>query len=601
MGIWGKLRRSTPLAFLLITLGIVATYGPTLSGEFLLDDHVLIRNNPFIKQSQSLAVYLSQEDGILDRNNWDGEFHTGYYRPLINFTYFIDYTLWGMNPAGFHLSNIVFHILACFALYCVLACFCERRLAAIGLSLLFALHPVNTEAVAWIASRNNILATFFSLAAFYCYCIPAPKRRILLRVCALVFFTLSMFCKEFGVMLLPVFFLYNRFSRERKPFSVHELIGYLPFLLALTGYLWARTVVTGSLTGTEAGFTLWWRIAFAPYLVARNLSLLFFPFGLHNFLVVYPQSLLSQELIFGILVIVLMGILLWICRREKIFIFGILSFLVALFPVLNIVPTASATLIAMRWLYFPSVFLFMAICPIVDRHGGRKTTAVILCAVLFSGGVTYRLNRDLWHDEPSFFQNEVLRYHNHLYAGGLAELYAQNGEFGLAEKYFKIGITDFPTMIENQINYSALLIETERSAEALEMIDKALTLAMSRTNRGGLYSNQGMALARLGRLDEATSALENAMALAPEKPDIINNLGTIYGMAGEYARAKDILLKGIAIDPDSLGLKRNLALTYLKTGEYRAAAAILESIPVNRRRRDPAIAALLEKATAKAR
>ncbi|MBI9084525.1 MAG: tetratricopeptide repeat protein [Desulfobacterales bacterium] len=582
-----------------IAVLIILAYAPTFTGDFLLDDHVLVENNPFVRQGHSLGTYLSQEDGILDRNNWDDAFHTGYYRPLINLTYFIDYTLWGMNPAGFRASNLIFHILACCTLYIVLLRSCANPLAALGVSLLFALHPVNTESVSWIASRNNILATFFSLAAFYCHIDPRQNGRLFRQTLAVALFGLAIFCKEFGVMLLPVIFLYNRLRKDPKESPGNELIGYLPFMVVLAVYLWARTSATGSIVSQGAAYSMGWRIAFAPYLIAYHLSLICFPVGLHNFFVTYPEAFWSRELVYGLLVAGLLGALLWTFRRRHLFVFGVLSFLVGLFPILNIIPTASATLVAMRWVYFPFAFLCMALCPLAGKHGGKKTAIVIICAIVASGIYTYRLNRYHWHDEAAFFRNEVLVHRNNLYAGGLAEWYWKNGDRYRAETYFKKGIAAVPQMIETRINYAAMLIETGRSQEALVIIHKALGMTMSRKSRGGLYSNLGMALTRLNRLDEAVAALESAVGYTPDMPDILNNLGTVYGMRGEYEEAAAVLTRGLAKSPDSVGLKRNLAVTHIRAGDHRSAVEILSSIPAAERKRDPSIRALLREARAK--
>ena len=579
--------------FFVIGLSVMIFYTPILTGEFLLDDRVLIENNPFVRQGHSLSTYLSQEDGVLDRDNWDDGFHTGYYRPLINLTYFIDYQLWGMDPVGFHVSNLVFHILACCTLYIMLARLCANPLAALGLSLFFALHPVNTESVSWVASRNNILATFFSLVAFLCHTDPRQKGRVIRRILAVVFFSLAIFSKEFGVMLLPILFLYQRFWPPPKKLAGNEIIEYLPFLAMLAVYLWFRSSATGSVASLGSGFSFGWRMAMAPYLIAYHLSLIFFPLGLHNFWVAYPGTLWGRELAYGLGIAVFVAFLLWRFRNHRLFVFGVLSFLVGIFPVLNIIPTASATLVSMRWVYFPFAFLCTAFCPKLNQAFEKKITIVMICAIVASGVYTYRLNRDHWHDERAFFKNEVLVHHNYLYAGALAEMYWKAGDRHDAEIYFQKGMAAVPHMIETRINYAAMLIETGQPQDALEIINAALGRTMSRDKRGGLYSNQGMALAFLNRLDEAASALEKAVEYAPDEADILSNLGTVYGMRGEYEKAAAVLKRGLSINPHSVGLKKNMAVTLLRTGNYEAAAKILQSLPASLQKSDPSIKGLL--------
>lgn len=142
---------------------------PTFRGEFILDDNPLIKNNPYIKKTQSIVSYLTQEDGISDKRDMEGNYHTGYYRPLINVSYWIDYRIWGMNAPGFRTTNLILHLLSCFVLYHLVLLFVNDQRAAFLATLLFSLHPANTESVSLVVARNNILVTLFSLLSFYFY------------------------------------------------------------------------------------------------------------------------------------------------------------------------------------------------------------------------------------------------------------------------------------------------------------------------------------------------------------------------------------------------------------------------------------------------
>ena len=100
---------------LIIALTVLA-YLPASQGSFIFDDNSLIRNNSYIREGHSVFSYLSQEDGIADEID-KGVIHTGYYRPLTNFTYHFDYLLWGMDAKGFRTTNIILHLLNVLLLY----------------------------------------------------------------------------------------------------------------------------------------------------------------------------------------------------------------------------------------------------------------------------------------------------------------------------------------------------------------------------------------------------------------------------------------------------------------------------------------------------
>jgi hypothetical protein len=274
------------IAFLLITVSAALVSLPNLSSEFILDDNILIKNNAFIRQLENVTDYISQEDGIPDRGNWDENFHTRYYRPLINFTYHVDYRLWGLNPVGFHFTNWILHLLTSLLLCHILFKFTGNAWVSLLTVLLFTLHPVQTEAVSWVSARNNILTTLFSLASFYFYTMESGRRSIFRIPLALFFFLLAISAKEFGVMVLPILFVYDYIFQKKSRYPGKSWLVYLPFIIVLSLYLLARSQVTGPLMGLSGNVPFFQRLLFVPYLIMYNICLVFLPAGLHNYIVV---------------------------------------------------------------------------------------------------------------------------------------------------------------------------------------------------------------------------------------------------------------------------------------------------------------------------
>jgi len=137
------------LPFLVLCVLITASYLPTFSGEFILDDRPLVKDNLFIREFSRPAFYLSHEDGVSDESI--PGYHTGYYRPLINLFYTIDYKIWGMKPSGFRTTNLMLHLLTCIMLYQFLRKMLGKSFIPFSVTLLFGLHPVNTESVAFVS------------------------------------------------------------------------------------------------------------------------------------------------------------------------------------------------------------------------------------------------------------------------------------------------------------------------------------------------------------------------------------------------------------------------------------------------------------------
>jgi len=569
----------------IIILLVTLVYFPTFSGKFILDDNSLVKNNPYIEKSHPITSYLAQEDGITERRD-AGSYHTGYYRPLINVTYWLDYKLWGMSAPGFRATNLILHLLSCLILYKVLVLLTYNRHVCLLATVLFALHPVNTESVSWIVSRNNIVVTIFSLLALYFYIRSvrndSPKAMALSLLC----FGCALFSKEFGLMVLPILFLYQRSLANERPSISKELANYVLFIGITFVYLVLRQTATSSLLPPSEIGNIWPRVYFFPYLILVNLRLLLFPYGLHSFAIDYPDTYFGWEAIAGFLACILLGLFIWRERRERLLGFSLLSFLMSIVPILNIIPTSAVTLISMRWLYFPMAFFSIAISRFIQRFMQINRFLSLACVglvLLYFGAYSYLLNKNLWHDEDTFFEHEVVEFKNYLYAGGFAENLLDKKKYQEAEEYFRIAIKNYPNEAKNHINYSALLIETGRMNEAMLFLNKAKPLTMSHNERGQWFNNLGMLHSKSRNRGEAIRNFKKAVLFNPKEPQFWTNLGATYGYLGDYENSVLVLKKALEIFPDSISLRKNLAITYLRTGNPAMALSILETIPQSQR------------------
>jgi tetratricopeptide (TPR) repeat protein len=589
--------KQTLFSYSIISLFVAAVYIPTFSGEFILDDNPLIKNNPYIEKTHSLGSYLAQEDGITDVKRTISTYHTGYYRPLVNFSYRIDYKIWGMEAPGFRATNLILHLLTCFVLYHLIILFVNDQKAALLAALLFSVHPVNTESVSWITSRNNILVALFSLLSFYFYLRARIRMGYLGVLISASCFMLGVLSKEFALMLLPILVLHRMLFGEKKWAIRNEIFACFPFLLILVMYFFLRQNATGAFLSPKSTADLWPKIYFAPYLIVHNLSCVFFPYRLHSFTVGYPISFLNWKAVGSILVLLLLAITLWKKRNNKLVLFSILSFFISLFPVLNIIPTSASSLIAMRWLYFPMSFIFIAVAWLIQEFLSKRRSLALSClsvVLIYFGFYSYNLNERLWQNEREFFHREVLQFDNPLYYSGLGEIYLDEKKYGDAEKYFRRSLKYHPNAARSYINYSALLIETDRSEAALSLLNKARSLTMTDDELGEWFNNMGMAHFRLKNEEEALKNFRKAVTYRPDETLFWMNLGGAYGAVGDYKNSVSSLKKGLEMAPDSVELRKNLALTYMKMKNYEGAIETLEKVPAPERRSHEEIVALLK-------
>jgi protein O-mannosyl-transferase len=562
--------------YLLICLSVLVVYLPSFTGEFILDDHPLIQNNSYIKEWHSIGSYLFQEDGV-DSNS--GNRHTGYYRPLLNLSYTLDYKIWGISGPGFRITNLILHLLVCFALFILYNMILERTEIALWLTLIFSLHPVITETVSWAASRNNILVTLFGILCLFFYIKAYRSQKFFFYILSILFFMLSVFSKEFGLMLLPIFFIYQRLLNTQKSDLIKELREYLPYLIISTGYFILRQNVTGTLLSPNGLPDVFMRIYNLPYVLLLNLRLIFFPYNLHSYITTMPEGFVNVGTLSGIVFFMAGIYLLWRFRGNHFLLFSCLAFFLAIFPVAGIIPTSAPSLISMRWLYFPMIFILLILAQPLERifkSMGRTACYIMVCIVFYLGINAFILNKHFWHSQESFFTQEVLHFKNKYASDGLAQIYFSQGKFNLAERYFEIGLKDGPKRALDYIEYSTILIEKGESKKALSCLEEAEYSWPTVSELGMIHNHRGLAYMDIKDWGRAFVELKKAILLIPDSDLIWENMGVAYGEMGSHAKAVDSFKKAIRFQSKSDGIYDNLALSYILNNECQKAVSLLD-------------------------
>ena len=235
---------------LAIALFSLVIYANTLKNGFVYDDATTIVGNSFIK-------HLSDLPGLLSKGIYFSQSGEMTYRPVVTFTYFLDYALYGLNPWGFHLTNILLHVINGVLLYLLFILIIKPAEGGIKLSsnqpllisLLFISHPVLTEGVNAISFREDLLMFTFYVTAFILYIkssvrLSSSKRisTIMVYVLSSFFYTLALFSKEMAVTFPLVIILYEwLYSKKGKSlvsaiFNLHN-IGFIIITLV---YLYIR-------------------------------------------------------------------------------------------------------------------------------------------------------------------------------------------------------------------------------------------------------------------------------------------------------------------------------------------------------------------------
>ncbi len=524
-----------PVVFLAAAL----VYVNSIGGAFVFDDKPLILGDPGLRDLGNIPGFFSGEEG----------FHKSmgrYYRPLVSTTYAVDTALSslisppdpsrGMDPCPFHVTNVLVHAAASLLLFRFLLVLFRNRAACLAGALLFAVHPVHTEAVSWISGRTDSMAGLFYIAAFLVWVRysdrPTGSRMGLL----LLFYLLALLCKEMAVTFPIAAVLFDMtIGRESRAPLRSRLFGYAALFGLTVLFVLFREYALRHVIERETYHYFYGKGAIT---VAASMfqtvpvyaRLLFVPVGLlyhYNGTMPFQETLLSGFALGGLVFTAAAGAAaLFLMRKLPVIAFCALFFFLALLPVMNIVPTMS--LMAERFLYIPSLLVAVLAAWALSAARREKTRRLFMAAawvvvVLFST-LTVCRNR-VWEN------NETLYFSAEGTSGtsinvNLGNHYARKGNLDKAE---------------------TLLLEALSIRE--ETINAHLNLGVLYTQSGVM--NKGNERERF--FEKAAQHLERALSLDPSSPDPLYALATLGHRRNRKEEAVRYLEELQKVRPGHLG------------------------------------------------
>jgi len=597
------------LYFLLIIVCSGIVYVRTLNYDFVnYDDYDLVYQN---------AGYLSDISNVFTSFTTHA-FTTHrkvsfYYRPILLISYVADYQLWELNPLGYHLTNILLHSLSAILILLLLLSILHDPLAALLASLLFCLHPVQVESVAWISGRNDILLGLFIVLMVYFYVLHHEKREkggMFLSLSALCY-GLALFTKEsaaFYVLLLPLYDLTVRKTPLKALFDRASLKKFSAILAPLVIYLVVRLWIFGEFIGTEKLYTmlpLKTRLELFPAMITQYITLLLYPVNLS---IEHPLDKLiwvqdPWYLIACVIFLFLLAAVYLTWRIDGATCFGFVWLVAGLLPALNIIPVAVP--IFEHRLYAPSAgFAMLVVCVlfrVLNLKIIRMTLPAALVIVVLAGIGSYnrvsawRNSEALWMDaiakEPAAarpYYNLASYYYDHKWYQKTIELvntyiglnqgdslgykllrqtYFITGNYGKASAVCRQMISMDPG---NQIRYLDLgllyeelgLGDSARSvyAEGLGVDPK---FYMLHTRLGRIYQN----------LNDTLNAIKHCREAVNYKPDYAPayfQMGAIYAACGDTTEAAKWVLKGMRYGAPSEEMIRELGFV-MNSGKFNGS------------------------------
>ena len=515
----------------------------TVRFDFVLDDNLVILEDPLVTGGPRLGETFGSEVRV-------GQKRLGYYRPLITLSYQVDRALWGTNPAGYHLSNLAWHILATLLVWAV-----GRRTLGPGpgafvAAILFAVLPAHTEAVAWIQGRVDLISAALALGAFLAlFSSRAASGAAAWAWAGLAAFAYlaGLLAKESVAPLPLVWMLWEGSGPTGKPARFRGLMVRLSLLLLALAIYWAlRGLAVGSLGGST------WSIRPVGLrglalldVLAEYGRMLILPrpgLNLHTFhaVAVRPASLLVALLTAGAIG---GGLLVAWRRSRRLFSWMAWMLLMLAPPLLFILDSAAPSvgfLTSERYLYLPSV----GYCAVLGWWLGRSLSGTAgrfprwaggsLLAVVVLGYAGLPLaNLRPWSDPAELYRRYQARPGNPLMVQvmihtNLGKIYVEREQLEAARAEFEAALRLRPDYAIAMNNLGAVLLRSERPGEALRWLKQAIDIDPTYADA---YVNLGGAHEALGDPAAARRAYEAGLQLVPTSPRLASRLDRLTGAA----------------------------------------------------------------------
>jgi tetratricopeptide (TPR) repeat protein len=595
-------RLSSPKPAVIIILAVsFGVYLNALFNGFVYDDEVLLLQNPWIRDPRHVPeIFLS------DMWAFKGQEAGNYYRPMFHIFYMLDYHIFGLRPWGFHLTKILFHMGISLLVFLMGTTIISRYAGGntktyneyipFAAALLFATHPIHTEAVLGI---TEVSLAFFYFLSFYLY-VRADVTGRGVPVSSVVFFFLAVLSKE-TALTLPVLLIAYDYSFKRDsifhptPETFYPLLKrylpYLPYLVVAGIYLILRTYAIGGVVSVKAhpGLSGYEYFINVFPLFAQYLGKLILPINLNAAYVFYPvHSLLEWRGIMAVTVTLCFILTLYLARdRNRVVFFSLLLVIIPLLPAFYI-PALGEHTFAERYLYLPSagfvIIVSMGLCGIasLDALRGRAVpimlSVVLVITTLYCVGTIKR--NPVWKDSFTLWSDTVRKSpdsfvsHNNL---GLA--YNNLGRTDKAIEEYKQAISLKPGFADAHNNLGTAYNNLGRTDEAIEEYKEAIRLnpyhAVAHYNLANAYGNKG-------QIDEAVKEYKKAIRLKPDFAEAHNNLGNSFYEQRRMDEAIEEYKKAIRLNPYHAAAHNNLGLVYDNKGQIdEAIEEFKEAISLN--------------------
>jgi tetratricopeptide (TPR) repeat protein len=573
------------LSLILLVFGVLIffIYANTFESPFIFDDELRIKDNSHIRLTQfSLKEIVT------------AGFKSNKTRPIAFISFALNYYFHQYDPLGYHLVNISIHILAAFILYLFLKTtltlpsigrrYQHSEVIAFLATLIWLVHPIQTQSVTYIIQRMNSLAAMLYILSFWCYVkgrlVDASQKRWWWFAASALAWLVSLGSKQISVTLPFLVYLYEWYffqnlNKDWFKRSLKYVVGLvaLVVLIALiyTGFNpWEKISRLNDYAQNE--FTILERSLTQFRVVVYYISLFFYPhpsrlnldydFALSHSLIDPVTTFVSLIAIVGLL-----GLAVFVAKKLPLISFGIFWFFANLVIESSIIPLA---IIFEHRLYLPTMLACLIPVILAYRYvKPEKLCIPLLCALVIIGAYwTFERNR-VWKDDLTIWTDTVKKspgkVRPHINLGKALE---NRDMLDVALNHYSIAARINPDNAKTYYNMGNALAKKGQTEEAIAHYHKALKLDPLSPEA---HNNLGLELARQGNAIEAVKYYLNALKLNPDYAAAHSNLGNALTGLGQIKAALYHYTTALQIDPNSAEMHNNLGVSLIQNGKIGLA------------------------------
>ena len=556
--------RTIALLAVLLAVGTTAVYAPAMRNGFVnLDDPDYVTRNPHVLGGLTWADIHWALGSNYPSSNW---------HPLTWLSHMADVQIYGPSPAGHHFTNVLLHALDVVAFFMIVALGTGQALRGAAVAAIFAVQPLNVEAVAWISERKSVLCVLFFLLAIGAYGWYAKKPKAMRYLLVMVLFGLGITAKimviafPFALLLLDYWPL-GRLPEKGATGTARLFLATFAQLVREKIPLFLMAAAGGAITlyvhrrehAWTAAMPFAWRFKNAIFSYLAYLAKAIWPVGLAPYYP-HPENSLSWAIVI-LAALTLLGItvLAWRHRRRKYLLMAWLWYLGTMLPMIGFIQTGRQGM-ADRFMHIPMMGLLVGLVWLVadigvEKHWQREIAVALFLLVVVPYTVVTIKQVGYWHDSYTLFAHTLeVTKNNGLAENDFAVALMERGEQELATQHFEAAIRYSPDLASPHYNLAVVLQRHNQLNRAEHEYQAALALSSDQMELGQSHNNLGILYLSEQRYAEALRELDAAIALDPNEQHSLIGRGSVELQTGDVDAAATDFARAAHIAPSPIAL-----------------------------------------------